>query len=379
MAEENGNNNAENIQVRGGMLREGDAFGPYRAVKSLGKGGMGEVWLLQHEDNGYLFAVKFLSGEGAGNRESRKRFLREAQLAMAVNHPNLVKVYDVGEDPDTGLCYILMEYVSGGTLRNRIREQGCLSVEESLRIVRGIASVLEATSAYRVVHRDIKPDNILFTPEGVPKLSDLGIARVRTDKTLTTVTVDGSVIGTPVYMAPEQVLDSHHVDVRADIYSLGIVLFEMLAGRRPWTDEGLVQMMARAVQRKEIIDVRNFRKSVPEAVSGLLRRMCAARVEQRIASPRQIVNLCGSLLGEKSSPTAGLAPGVRRSPASGGRRTSSSAVPSRTPNISVGRARDAFSRLASESDEPVRRGPSPLVWVLGAIALLLLLCLLGRG
>lgn len=366
------------------MLREGDLFGSYRAVKSLGKGGMGEVWLLQHEANGYLFAVKFLSGEGAGNRESRKRFVREAQLAMSVNHPNLVKVFDVGEDPDTGLCYILMEYVSGGTLRDRLRTQGTLSVEESLRIVRGIASVLEVTSSYNVVHRDIKPDNVLFTPEGVPKLSDLGIARVHTDKTLSTVTVDGSVIGTPVYMAPEQMLDSHHVDVRADIYSLGIVLFEMLAGRRPWQDEGMVQMMARALQLKEIIDVRNYRRSVSEGVSSLIRRMCAARVDMRLSAPRQVVNICTSLLGEKPSAASHAAgtklPSAAKRPSTKVlKRTSPSALPVRTPGLSAGTKRDAFGRLATVDAEPRRTNQGPLVWVLAVIVLVLLLCLLGRA
>lgn len=366
------------------MLREGDAFGPYRAVKSLGKGGMGEVWLLQHEANGYLFAVKFLSGEGAGSRESRKRFVREAQLAMAVNHPNLVKVFDVGEDPDTGLCYILMEYVSGGTLRDRIKAQGCLTVEESLRIVRGIASVLEVTSSHSVVHRDIKPDNILFTPEGIPKLSDLGIARVRTDKTLTTVTVDGSVIGTPVYMAPEQMLDSHHVDVRADIYSLGIVLFEMLTGRRPWQDEGMVQMMARAVQRKEIIDVRNYRRTASAEISNLVKRMCAAQVDQRLASPHLLVESCRKLLGERPQAAAHAAapkfsPSVIRPSAKVVKRPVPSAQPVRTPNLSSPKARGALNRLAAVSEEPRRTEQGPLVWVLAVIAIVLLICLLGRS
>jgi len=370
------------------MLKAGDIFGPYRAVKSLGKGGMGEVWLLQHEANGYLFAVKILSGECAQNRESRKRFVREAQLAMSVNHNNLVKVFDVGEDPDTGLSYILMEYVSGGTLRDRIKAQGCLSLEDALRIVRGIASVLEETQARRVVHRDIKPDNILFTTEGVPKLSDLGIARVRTDKTLTTVTVDGSVIGTPVYMAPEQMLDSHHVDVRADIYSLGIVFFEMLAGRRPWQDEGMVQMMARAVQRKEIIDVRNFRRSVPEPVSNLIRRMCAAKADQRIASPRQIVTICNSLLGEKPQGAGGRSAAarpaaVRPAPTAGPRRAvgavkrTPSSMPVRTPGLAKSKPKIALG--AAPTPEPRRVGPPAWVWILVGLGVLFLVLLLAHS
>ena len=269
------------------MLNPGDRFGDYTVVRLLGEGGMGSVFLLENAE-GAEVAAKILDPENAGDHESRRRFLREAELAFGVKHPNLVETYDVGEDPETGLCYILMEYVSGGSLADRI-EAGPLPINDAVGIVYQIASVLELARQKGVVHRDIKPENILFGADGTPKLADLGIARGGLAGThTTTVTHTGMMIGTPAYMAPEQMLDAHGVDVRADIYSLGIVLFEMLTGERPNKDDTVVQLMAKAVKGDPLPDVRALRPDVPAALAKLLARMIAPKKEKRMASPLQL-------------------------------------------------------------------------------------------
>ena len=277
------------------MLQPGDSFGDYRVIRLLGKGGMGFVFLLENAE-GSQVAAKILDPATAGDHEARKRFLREAELALGVKHPNLVETYDVGEDPDTGLCYILMEYVSGGSLADRIKA-GPLSVNDAIGITYQIASVLELARQRGIVHRDIKPDNIMFGADGKAKLADLGIARGGIAGTeTTTVTQTGMMIGTPAYMAPEQMLDAHHVDTRADIYSLGIVFYEMLVGKRPNADDTVVQLMAKAVAGEPIPDVRTMRPEVSAAVAELINLMCAMKADERAQTPAEVTTALSQIV-----------------------------------------------------------------------------------
>ena len=272
------------------MLNPGDRFGDYTVEKLLGQGGMGAVYLLR-DPEGAEVAAKILDPASSGDHESRKRFLREAELALGVKHPNLVETYDVGEDPDTGLCYILMEYVPGGSLADYLKENGALPVEDAVAVVEAMADVLELARQKGIVHRDIKPANIMFDAEGTPKLADLGIARggsLGTDTT--TVTQTGMMIGTPAYMAPEQMLDAHNVDTRADIYSLGVVFYEMLTGERPNKDDTVVQLMAKAVKGEPLPDVRTLRPEVSASLAQLLAMMVVPDKDGRIATPGQITN-----------------------------------------------------------------------------------------
>ena len=277
------------------MLQPGDTFGDYRVLKLLGKGGMGSVFLLENAEGGQV-AAKILDPATAGDHESRKRFLREAELALGVKHPNLVETYDVGEDPETGLCYILMEYVPGGSLADRIK-MGPMAINDAIRIVYQIASVLELARQKGIVHRDIKPGNIMFGADGKAKLADLGIARGGIGGTeTTTVTQTGMMIGTPAYMAPEQMLDAHHVDTRADIYSLGIVFYEMLTGKRPNHDDTVVQLMAKAVAGEPIPDVRTLRPEVSASVAELINLMCAMKADERIGTPAEVTTALSQIV-----------------------------------------------------------------------------------
>ena len=236
--------NAEKGESAGMLLEPGDMLGDYTVEKLLGKGGMGAVYLVR-APGGERYAVKVMFPEIADkNPDYRTRFAREAEFAMTLRHKNLIQVYDAGEDPDTGLCYIIMDYVPGGSVKDRLREHGRIPVAEAVSITAQIAIALELAHRHGVIHRDIKPDNIMFDVDGTPKLADLGVAKFTDDEHRTTVTTTGMIIGTPAYMAPEQMMDSHHIDARADIYALGIVLYEMLTGKRPTEGSSAVELLA---------------------------------------------------------------------------------------------------------------------------------------
>lgn len=270
-------------------LRPGGSFGDYKVVRLLGTGSAGSVWLLEIPGGERRCAAKILSPAFARDHAHRAMFMREAVAAMEIRHPNLVRVYDVGEDPETELCYILMEYAAGGTLADRLQREKRLPVAQAAYVVRSIASLLVEMSSRGMVHRDIKPGNILFSGDGVPKLSDLGIVRFHGPEGEIRRS-DARMMGTPAYMAPEQMLDSGSVDVRADIYSLGVVFFEMLSGRRPFSGSDMIRLVARSVAGA-VPDIRDFSPDVPETVADIVRMMCAPDPEERVRSPQALVSL----------------------------------------------------------------------------------------
>ena len=230
------------------LLQEGDKFGDYTVVKLLGKGGMGAVYLA-HASDGTCYAVKVMDADAAqGKPDFHKRFIREGEFAVKIRHPNLIPVHCIGQDPKTGLCYLVMDYMPGGSLADRLGERKRFPVDEAVAIVTKIAEALEVAHRHGVIHRDVKPDNIMFDADGTPKLADLGVAKFTDDAHKTTVTTTGMIIGTPAYMAPEQMIDSRHIDARADVYALGVVLYEMLAGKRPNEGSTAVELLVKQVK-----------------------------------------------------------------------------------------------------------------------------------
>lgn len=294
------------------LLEIGSKFGGYTVEKLLGKGAMGQVYLIRDGDD--LYALKVMSVEGMEREKAhewRKRFAREAEAAMKIRHDNLVKVYDVGQDPETHLCYILMEYVGGGTLSARIKANGRLEIREALSITMHVASALQAAHDLGVIHRDIKPDNIMFSSDGVPKLADLGIARVDDGDHETSVTRTDVIVGTPAYMSPEQMINSHDIDARADIYSLGMVLYEMLTGSRPRGKSTVVELLTKAINGEELPDVRKMRPEVSASLSCVISSMVSHKPEKRPASALEAAKLLkeaftGDMV-RKKRPKAGAA------------------------------------------------------------------------
>ena len=274
------------------LLQPGGTFGDFEVLKELGRGGMGAVYLVRDPETDERYAAKVMLENPLHGNDFKRRFIREAEIAMKVEHPNLVRVYDVGRDPETGYAYMIMDYVGGGDLhealaRRLIDRRGPYRVKEALAVIRPLLGALSAAAAAGVVHRDIKPDNILFDEEGKPRLADLGVAKLLDDKTLTRLTMSNVVVGTPAYMAPEQMSDSHAVDVRADLYSLGLVLWEMLAGECPNAELSAAELMARALKGVRIRDIRALRPKLPLYVIRFLRRMTEPNPERRFATPEE--------------------------------------------------------------------------------------------
>ena len=275
----------------GKLLEPGDMFGDYIVEKLLGKGGMGAVYLVR-APGGERYAVKVMFPDMVKKgSDYRKRFAREAEFAMKIRHRNLISVYDVGEDPETGLCYIIMDYVPGGSVADRLAANGALPMAEAVSIAAQVALALDVAHRHGVIHRDIKPDNILLDEDGTPKLADLGVAKFSDTGRKSIVTTTGLIIGTPAYMAPEQMMDSHNVDARADIYALGLVLYEMLTGKRLNEGKTAVELITKAIKDEPLPDVKAIRPEVSTAIAQVLSLMCASKPERRPATALEAAQL----------------------------------------------------------------------------------------
>ena len=230
----------------------------YTVEKTLGKGGMATVELAEDTELGRKVAVKRLFASLAGDEVFEERFVREARLAAALSHPNLVAVYDVGEED--GLPYIVMEYVEGETLAELMARTGPMQPERAVDLVLQVCAGLEHAHAAGLVHRDIKPQNLLVRHDDVVKVADFGIARTLQATQLTQV---GTVLGTAAYLAPEQAA-GERVTAAADIYSLGAVAFELLSGRTPYEFESLADLVVK--QRQPPPPLRDVPPDVERAV-----------------------------------------------------------------------------------------------------------------
>ncbi|MDX1659750.1 MAG: protein kinase [Nitriliruptorales bacterium] len=216
--------------------------GRYHLQGQIGRGGMAVVHRAEDERLGRDVAVKVLDRSAHPDGRGEDRFAREAQRAAGLNHPNIVQVHDTGIDGEHP--FIVMEYVDGPTLADRIDERGPLPADEAIRIAGSICDALEAAHEAGIIHRDVKPSNVLFDPKGRVKLADFGLAKAHAGDTIT----QGNPMGSAAYVSPEQISDAP-VDHRADLFSLGVVLYEMVTGRRPFKGDTAA---ATAVQRLEI-------------------------------------------------------------------------------------------------------------------------------
>ena len=248
--------------------------GRYEIEDLLGQGGMARVFRGQDKVLGRTVAVKVLSPQFAGDDQFVARFRREAQAAAALNHPNIVSVYDTGDQGD--VHYIVMEYVEGRTLRDVIRQDGPLLPERASEIAQAVARALAAAHEGGLVHRDIKPGNIMLTRDGEVKVMDFGIARSSTGDTLTQT---AAILGTASYLSPEQAQGAA-VDARSDIYSLGCVLYEMLTGRPPFTGDSPVSIAYKHV-REDPVPPSQLNGDVPEDMEAVVIKAMAKNQDNR--------------------------------------------------------------------------------------------------
>jgi serine/threonine protein kinase len=269
--------------------------GRYRLDRLLGQGGMGVVWAATHTITRRNVAMKFLKGPAHARPEMRQRFLREARAATAVKHPSVVEVHDVFElDDETPV--MVMDLLSGETLAQRIDALGKLSLEETASILLPVVSAVGTAHSRGVVHRDLKPENIFLavTDEGRTeiKVLDFGIAKLSHADNEALVqshplTGTGSILGTPFYSSPEQLFGEKHIDHRADIWALGVVLYECLSGQLPVYGENLGQVM-KVLTSQEIIPLAKHAPFVPQDVTRLVDRMLVRPMDQRLGDMREL-------------------------------------------------------------------------------------------
>jgi eukaryotic-like serine/threonine-protein kinase len=257
----------------------GKQFGPYHISRLLGRGGMGVVYEAEEQDTGRRIALKVL-GRQFDSPSDRARFLREGRLAASINHPNSVYVY--GTEEIDGTPTIAMELVSGGTLQERVKNQGPMPVSAAVDAILQIIAGLEAAQAIGVLHRDIKPGNCFEDADGLVKIGDFGLSISTAVRAEPNISATGVLIGTPAFCSPEQ-LRGDELSVRCDMYSVGATLFFLLTGRVPFEGHNIVQLTANVLE-EPAPSPRDFRKEIPKGLAGAIQRCLAKQPTDRFKS-----------------------------------------------------------------------------------------------
>lgn len=268
---------------RNGKLGVGQTFSHYTIIDLIGKGGMGEVYLAEDTRLDRKVALKILPTAFALDEERMRRFLREAKAASALNHPNILTIYENGEAD--GINYIASEFVEGGSLSERVRH-GTLGLEAVLDIAVQTASALQAAHEAGIVHRDIKPDNVMVRPDGVVKLLDFGIAKL-SQTIQDTGTAAGMIIGTANYMSPEQARGKA-VDPRSDIFSFGLVLYEMLAGKKAFEADNAIDAVSYLLHN-EPTPLRQLLPGLPPEIESIVDKAIKKDREERYQSTKELL------------------------------------------------------------------------------------------
>jgi uncharacterized RDD family membrane protein YckC len=260
-------------------LAPGQDFGPYRIVRLLGQGGMGEVYEAEQIEHGRRVALKVLS-QRLIDRHDRARFLREGQLAASINHPH--SVYIFGSEEIAGTPVIAMELLAGGTLKDRVREQGPLPPAEAVDAIRQVIAGLDAAQAGGILHRDVKPANCFTDRDGTVKVGDFGLSISTMARDVTDLTTSGTFQGTPAFAAPEQ-LKGDPLDLRADIYAVGATLYYLLTGQPPFDDTDLMALVTR-IATEAPRSPRALQPRVPRGLATIVLRCLAKDRESRPAT-----------------------------------------------------------------------------------------------
>ena len=270
---------------------KGFFLGKYRLMSLLGKGGMSSVFLAEHVLMRRRCAIKVLPAKRVHDSSYLARFHREAQAVASLDHPNIVRAYDVDRenDKDNEIHFLVMEHVSGASIQEMVRDDGIMGFCQAAEYFRQAGLGLHHAHEHGLVHRDIKPANLLVDSTGVVKILDLGLARFfdENEENPLTVAHDEKVLGTADYLAPEQALDSHRVDIRADIYSLGCSIYFSLTGHPPFTEGTLAQRLMWH-QNKEPDPITNERPDLPEELHHVIRKMMAKNPDDRYQTAAEV-------------------------------------------------------------------------------------------
>lgn len=260
-------------------------IGPYRILERLGFGAMSNVYLCKHRATQARVAVKVLAATQAKDPKALKRFYREARATASLDHPNIVRVHDVDWDGETN--FIVMDFVDGSSIQDIIKHFGAMDIQRAAHYIRQAALGLQHACDHGLVHRDIKPGNLLIDRKGEVKILDMGLARFAEEGDMEVLT-QGEVLGSPEYLAPEQALDSHKVDIRADIYALGATFYFMLTGKPPYHEEKSPAGKLLSKETRPPQPVRSLRPEVPENLVAIVDKMMAKAPAQRYQNPLDV-------------------------------------------------------------------------------------------
>ncbi len=278
----------------------------YQVIGKIGKGSMGVVYKAKQMSVDRVVAIKILLDSLAQNREFIKRFEREAKIAARLSHNNIVNAIDAGEVD--GHYFFVMEYVEGETIKDRLDKNKTFDEKECLRIITAVAEALKHAHSRGLIHRDVKPENIILTHDGNVKLADLGLARI-TDDEKWGLSEAGMAIGTPYYISPEQVRGQTNIDIRADIYSLGATLYHMVTGRVPYGGETPNDVMRKHVDPKvNIVPPDHLNTSLSAGLGMVVETMMAKNREQRYQTPDDLILDLKCLMRDESPMIAGQKP-----------------------------------------------------------------------
>jgi serine/threonine-protein kinase len=271
--------------------REKAIAGPvpgYEIQELVGRGGMGMVFKARQMLSDRVVAIKLTMPDFANDDGVVERFVREARILASLHHPNIVACVDAG--CHGGLFYYVMEFVEGKPLKRIISEKGRLDWESSIKIIKQVAMALDHASQFGIVHRDIKPDNLLITPDGTVKLTDMGVAKLVSSDVETQqvdLTRSGSVVGTIAYMSPEQAEGDQDVDTRSDIYSLGLTFYAMLSGQPPFQDDNPVTALN--LRLRKDVPVNKLKGAAPDSILSIIKKMTLRNRDERYQNPRLLI------------------------------------------------------------------------------------------
>ncbi len=392
----------------------GRHLGSYELLEPIGAGGMGEVYRARHDVLGRIAAIKVLHNNLAQDRSLVQRFFNEAKAASRVRHAGMVEVYDFGH-LDGDCAFLVMEYLEGETLRDRLRREPQLPIPVVINYVRQLTAVLDAAHGVGIIHRDLKPENIFIVTDPLVsggerlKLLDFGIAKLADSDGAPSVTQTGDVMGTPTYMSPEQCRGTGNYDGTTDLYALGCIIFEMLAGRPPFVSKFIGDYYVAHMGTAPPL-VTEFRQGIPDGLVGMVRRLLEKEPSDRVGSAERLQAAVESLDDDEVTSFDAvpymtghgkLAAETQPSPASQSRNQSMAEAPTATPSALCGAAaalmtQEPVSEQASTvlaRPEPARRvavaEALPLrrrrsLWILGgivgiAIAVLAIVALTAEG
>ncbi len=289
---------------------KGFYLGKYKLLNHIGTGGMGSVYLAEHQVMRHRVAIKLLPNHLAAQTSYLERFHQEARAAAALVHPNIIRAFDV--DQHESFHYLVMEFVDGADLQAVVSRSGPLPYETAALYTRQAARGLAYAHRMGLIHRDIKPANLLVDKEGQIKILDMGLARFSDESQGSlTMAYDQKMIGTVDYLAPEQALDSHKVDGRADIYSLGCTLYFMLSGDSPFP-QGTIPQRLMQHQSAEPADIRKLRPDAPRALIDICSKMMAKSLTDRYQSGDEVADAISLWLGDEE--VSGSALTIKRRP-----------------------------------------------------------------